>query len=60
MICHLGTACNNKAVETVKIDDWRTGFTPKEVPACKACLDDQPALLAEHEEWESRASKRAG
>ncbi len=57
MICHLGTICGKPAVETLTINDFRTGFVEKTVPACQACIDDQPALIEEHENWQSKRKR---
>ncbi|MES2201169.1 MAG: hypothetical protein V4498_02850 [candidate division FCPU426 bacterium] len=57
MICHLGTACSNTATKTLKINDFRTGFVEKSVPACDPCIMDQPALIQEHENWKSKHAR---
>ncbi len=57
MKCHLGTACSNEASDKLLINDFRSGFVQKDVPACAPCIEDQPRLLKEHEEWQSRTMK---
>ncbi len=57
MKCHLGTACSNDAKEVLPINDFRTGFRHRDMPACGPCIEDQPRLLQEHEEWQSRIMK---
>lgn len=54
MLCQITITCQNQGTEKVTVNDWRTGYEPKELWMCPACLALEPIIKVDHEQWEQR------
>lgn len=54
MICQLTTTCLKPHTQMVKVNDWRTAFRERDVPACDECVAMEPAKKAENEAWQEK------
>lgn len=54
MTCQLTTSCLKPATLKVTVNDGRTAFVEKQVPACEACAAKEPKVLAENQAWKEQ------
>ena len=54
MRCHLTIACANEASTKVFVNDQRTGFAEKTLPACADCAEGNEKIVQEFHQWRKK------